>query len=329
MVEERMKRRYVLFVLLLIMITSSVAVPYTTIGHLRVPNAYLLPHKSAEFTYVSYLRRVKNDFEELPDYEYIPCGLINIGLFDRVGIAGWAGDDLGFVNLKLKLLEETASIPQVAIGIENLFSKVKQNSVDIPYAEYPNPDKGFYEKNSPYIVFSKGSVIRGMTGISLLETVFSIGVGGAKFKGQDDIARRFEGFFGSITIKPEKNTYLTIENDGFNINLGAEYYYKNFGFKISYVGLEEQENNRIGIALSYLFDKYADKRRKEISIPGEPMTSREFELLESELTGKEIDVSQDLLEELKKLREQREHAQKVLDELRKQLKEMDEETKRD
>jgi hypothetical protein len=321
-----MTRLIVLVTVLLMLVTSAIAVPYTTIGRLRAPDAYVLPHKSAEFTYISYLRRERSEFEYNTDYEYIPCGLINIGLFDRVGVAGWAGDDLGFVDLKLKLIEETANIPQVAVGIDNLFSKVRTNAVPIPYADYPNPDKCFYEKNSPYIVFSKAMVIRGMTSLPLLESVFSVGVGKNKFLGQDHTAKRFEGFFGSITVKPEKNTYLVIEQDGFNINLGIEYYHKNFGFKLSYVGLEEQENNRIGFAISYLFDKYADKRRKEISVPAEPISGRESELLESHMNGKDVDVNKDLLMELQKLREQREQAQKVLDELRKQLKDMEEES---
>jgi hypothetical protein len=321
-----MKRLYALCLFLIILVTSLAAVPYTTIGRLRAPDAYVLPHKTVEFTYISYIRRESNDFENLPPYEYLPMGFVNIGLFDRVGIAGWAGDGLGFVDLKLKLLEETSSIPQVAIGIDNLFSPVRTNSVLIPYADFPNPDKGFYEKNSPYIVFSKAMVIRGMTSLPLLESVFSFGVGKNKFKGQDEIAKRFEGFFGSLTVKPEKNTYLIIEQDGFNINLGAEYYYKNFGFKISYVGLEEQENNRIGIAISYLMDKFADKRRKELEPPETYLPQKESELLDTQMTGRDVDVNKDLLEELKKLREQREQAQKVLDELRKQLKDMENST---
>jgi hypothetical protein len=324
-----MKRLYALCILLIILVTSLTAVPYTTIGHLRTPDAYVLPHKTAEFTYTSYLRRKVSDFEGLLPYTYLPNGLINIGLFDRIGIAGWAGDGLGFVDLKLKLIEETSAIPQIAIGIDNLFSPINTDSVPIDNTNYhynQKLDRGFYEKNSPYIVFSKAMVIKGMTSLPLLETVFSLGIGRNEFKGQEEIAKRFEGGFFSITIKPEKNTYLTIEDDGFNINLGAEYYYRNFGFKISYVGLEEQENNRIGIAISYLFDKFADKRRKEIDTPETYSPEMQFELLETQMTGKEIDVNKDLLEELRKLREQREQAQKVLEELRKQLMEMEEET---
>jgi hypothetical protein len=321
-----MKRLYALCLFLIILVTSLTAVPYTTIGRLRSPDAYVLPDKTVEFTFINYLRRKQSSFTANRNYEYLPEGFINIGLFDRVGIAGWAGDGLGFVDLKLKLLEETSSIPQVAIGIDNLFSPVRTNSVLIPYVDFPNPDKGFYEKNSPYIVFSKAMVIRGMTSLPLLESVFSFGIGINEFKGQDEIARRFEGIFGCLTVKPEKNTYLTIEEDGFNINLGAEYYYKNFGFKISYVGLEEQENNRIGIAISYLMDKFADKRRKEMAPPETYQPPKESELLTPQMTGKDVDVNKDLLEELKKLREQREQAQKVLDELRKQLQDMEKST---
>ncbi len=322
-----MKRAVLLCILMYILLSSLFAVPYTTIGQLRVPDAYVLPHKSAELSFTNYLRREKSDFDDLPPYEYIPMGMVNIGLFDRIGVGAWAGDNIGFVNVKVKIIEETQSIPQVSVGVDNLFSPVREDANKIKPGEdyYDNPDRTFYEKNSPYLVFSKASVIRGMSGLPLLETFFSLGVGRNRFKGQVSIAKRFEGIFGSVTIKPAKNMSLTFENDGANINLGVQYSYQKFSFKISYVGLEEQENNRIGLGISYLFDKYADSRRK-IYDPNSNTSLKESELLKSQLTGKDANVNSDLLDELKKLRDQREQAQKVLDDLKNQLQDMEEET---
>jgi len=325
-VEVSMKRAFLLCLILCVFATATYTVPYTTIGQLRAPDAYVLPHKAAEFTFTNYFRREASSFTDNKPYEYVPMGMINIGLFNRVGIGAWGGDKLGFANLKLMLIEETSSIPQVAVGIDNLFSPIREDANKINPGQdfFNNPDKNFYEKNSPYIAITKAAVLRNMTGLKLLETFITVGYGGNKFKGQVDIARRFEGIFGSITVKPNKDLSFTIENDGFNINAGAQYSYKKFGFKLSYVAIEEQENNRIGLGISYLFDKYADPRRKESFMDDSDM--RDSEILKSPFTGKEINANADLLEELKKLREQREQAQKVLNELRNQLQEMEEET---
>lgn len=318
-------KKIVLISIGLTIFLSLFAVPYTTMGNLRVPDAYVLPHKSAEFTFTNYFRREASSFTSNKPYEYVPMGMINIGLFDRIGLGAWAGDEILFANVKVKIIEETVSIPQVAVGIDNLFSEIKEDANNPAYSNYDwfsKVDRHFYERNSPYITFTKASVIKGMTGLPLLETYITLGVGRNKFRGQVDLAKRFEGVFGSITIKPAKNVSLTFENDGFNINAGGLYTYKNFGFKISYVGIEEQENNRIGLGISYLFDKYADPKRKQIQVGDDRML--ESDAVRSQYLGKDVDVNRDLLEELKKLREQREQAQKVLEELKNQMKEMEE-----
>jgi len=322
-------RKIVISMILTLMIIGLLdSVPYTTMGQLRSPDAYVLPHKAAELTYTNYLRRKTDSFTDLEQLEYIPMGMLNFGIYDRVALGVWGGDKLGFVNLKIKVIEETVSIPQVSVGIDNVFSPIRENSEKTVQRRFNNnPEKGFYEKNSPYVVFSKSSVVKGMTGLPLLETVFSVGIGGNKFRGQHRIAKKFEGLFGSVSIKPEKNTSLTFENDGFNLNAGAQYSYRKFSFKISYVGLEEQENNRIGIGISYLFDKYADsKRRPSLLMEEDSKTSSGSDVLKSPIKGRDINANRDLLEELKKLREQREQGQKLLEDIKKQLKEIEEST---
>jgi hypothetical protein len=323
-----MKNTFLLIIAMFIAVTSIYAVPYTTMGFVRTPDAYILPHKAAEITLTNYLRREKNSFgEKNYPYEYIPMGMINCGLFNRIEIGAWGGDKVGFANVKVKVIEETNIIPQVSVGADNLFSPVKENA--FKDKKYSNEvDSYFYERNSPYIAFSKTSVLKGMTGIKLIESAFTVGVGRNKFKGQVSISKRFEGIFGTITIKPQQNLAITFENDGFNLNLGAQYTYKKFAFKLSYVGLEEQENNRIGLAVSYLFDKFADlKHRPNLMMDEDNLNPEESENVKSMTKGRDINANKDLLEELNKLREQREQAQKVLDELKNQLKDMEEEPK--
>jgi len=326
-----MKKITLFCIAILIAITTINAVPYTTMGYLRVPDAYVLPSKAAEITFTNYLRREHDIFAgENAPYEYIPMGMLNLGLFNRIEIGAWGGDKLGFINAKVKVVEETNVIPQVAVGMDNIFSPIKMDASKIKPNENfgQNPDKCFYEKNSPYVVFSKASVVKGWGDINILETVLSLGFGRNKFRGQDALAHTFEGIFGSISVKPTQDLTIIAENDGFNLNLGAQYAYKKFAFKVSYVGLEEQENNRIGIGVTYLFDKYADSRQRPTLFMDEKTgSSKASETLVVPQKGKDLNLNQGLLDELKKLREQREQAQKVLDSLKDQLKDMEEDSK--
>jgi hypothetical protein len=321
-----MKKIGFFFISIILTSVSLSGVPYTTMGFVRTPDAYVLPHKTADITFNNYLRREDNSYTTNASYEYIPNGMVNVGILDRIEVGAWGGDRIGFANLKVKVIEETNMIPQFAVGIDNLFSPVNENSkTDHDYNK--NVDGCFYEKNSPYLVFSKTSVLKGMTGIKLLESTISLGVGRNKFIGQVSIAKRFEGIFGSITIKPQKNVAITMENDGFNLNAGAQYTYKNFAVKVAYVGIEEQENNRIGLGLSYFFDKFADaKRRPNLMMEDENASNKGTENIISPVKGGDINANKDLLDELKKLREQREQTQKVLDDLKNQLKDIEEES---
>jgi hypothetical protein len=313
------------------MIASIEAVPFTTMGYLRVPDAYVLPNKAAEITFTNYLRREYNvSHGPNAPYEYVPMGMLNIGLFNRFEIGAWGGDKLGFFNAKAKIVDETTIIPQVTVGVDDILSPIGIDAQKIKPGQkfYDNPDRFFYEKNSPYVVFSKASVVKGWGDINILETVLSLGFGRNKFRGQVALAHTFEGIFGSISVKPTKDVTLIAENDGFNLNLGAQYTYKNFAFKIAYVGLEEQENNRIGIAFTYLFDKFADSRqRPTLYMDDKSSSSKASESLISPQKGRDVNANKDLLDELKKLREQREQAQKVLDNLKDQLKDMEDQPK--
>lgn len=314
---------------MIIAFTALNAVPYTTMGLLRSPDAYVLPNKALEISFTNYLRREASSFGENQSYEYVPMGMANWGLFNRAQIGAWGGDGMGVGNVKVRLIEETSSIPQVSVGMDNLFSKVKEDSKNLVEGDdfFENPDAAFYEKNSPYIVFSKTSVVKGLPKIDVLEAVVSLGVGRNKFVGQIPIAKRFEGVFGSISVQPLKNLTLVVENDGFNLNLGAQYFYKNFTYKVSYVGVEEQENNRIGLGITWLWDKWADPNQRpqpifEVGVGPD----KDKKAISSTLVTPPVDATSsnnDLLDELRKLREQRESSQKLLEELNKQLKEME------
>ncbi len=321
-----MRKIFVSVIVLAVFIGALSAVPYTTMGMLRVPDAYVLPNKAAEFSFTNYFRQEK---EESGKYDYIPMGMINVGVLNRLQIGGWIGDEVVFANLKLKIIEETLAIPQVSVGVDNLFSPLKEDARILPADDdfADNPDRVFYEKNSPYVCFSKATIVRGLPGIPIMETILTLGWGRNKFRGQAPLAHKFEGLFGSLSFTPMKNFSVIGEVDGFNINIGAQYNYQNFALKVGYVGLEENQS-RVGVGLSYLFDKYADARKRPVLFleEGVPSTAKGTkETIGAPTTGTAFSTNE-LLEELRRLRQQREQAQKVLEELRNQLKQMEEES---
>jgi len=326
-VEDDMKRFLLLSLFLLTVAAGIQAAPYSTLGELNAPDAYVLPHKAAELTFTNYFRREYSDFVGQPPYEYYPMGKISLGLWDRLALGVWAGDEVSFLDAKLMLLEETGTRPQIAIGIDNVFSPMKEDVADLKPGDdcYGNPDAAYYEKNSPYICMTKAFVLRNYTGLKLMETYLTAGIGQNKFKAQTDFSKRFEGLFSSITTKPHKDLSFTFEFDGCDFNVGGAFSYHNIGLKVAYEGLEEEENNRFGIAITYLFDKYSTSKQRQgyWQVGG---VSRGAEMVSPELQGGTDKSNEVLMEELQKLREQREQAQKVLDALQEQLKKLEEES---
>jgi hypothetical protein len=96
-----------------------------------------------------------------------------------------SGDEIFALSAKLKIIDETTAVPQVAIGIDNFLSKVRQDTKDSKPDDdyYDNPDKCFWEKNSAYIVFSKRSVLRGLFGIPEISLTLNGGIGRNRFVG--------------------------------------------------------------------------------------------------------------------------------------------------
>jgi len=170
-------------------------------------------------------------------------------------------------------------------------------------------------------------------GIPTIETTLTLGWGQNSFQGQHPFTKRFDGIFGSLYAKPIKDLTFIGEVDGFNLNLGAQYDYKNFGFKASVVSLEQMLGtrttaHRFSVGVSYLFDKYAEARGAQPLFMGQNAAATPNGTKETVLSPNQENNSSnnDLLEELKRLRQQREEAQKVLDDLKNQLKQMESES---
>jgi len=336
MVEGSMKK--VIFGLLVLAISLGVveAVPFQTIGMLRTPDAYILPHKAAEAQFTSYVRNTHVPTGD-SEFEYIPIGMINVGILNRAELGFFYGDEVYFFNVKVKVIEETVSVPQVSVGVDNILSPVREDAAKIIPGEdfYDHPDNSFYERNSPYIVFSKQSVLRGFFGIPAISTILNAGWGQNRFKGQVPRSKRLNGLFVSVEFAPVKNLAVLGEYDGHELNMGVKYTYRNFSAKLGFQAIEDLfkdyatgENKRIAMSISYLFDKYADARRRpslpvEGGLPGQQATGVE-QVVTPQQSGVQSSADQ-ILEELRKIRESREQAQKVLDELRCELLELERE----
>jgi len=245
------------------------AVPFQTLGMLRTPDAYVLPHTAAEIMVGGYYR----DVAKPVDYDgFTPFVMLGVGILDRVELGLLVGDKIEdeplvyFLNVKAKILQETSLLPQLSVGIDNILSPIGETSVeDLNPGDdfYNHPDNAGYEIYSPYVVASKQAVILGMP------WMLNLGAGAHRFTGQASRSRVLNGFFASAEMSPVQNLTLQGEFDGQDVNAGIKYSYRNWGVKVGAQALEDltkdngyEDNLRLAFGLSYLFDKYAEAKRR-------------------------------------------------------------------
>ncbi|MCB5229499.1 MAG: YjbH domain-containing protein [Candidatus Cloacimonetes bacterium] len=361
-----MKKVLISVFVLSVLFGSLSAAPFQTLGMLRTPDAYVLPHKAGEILLVGYYRDVAKPSTADPDRSkgFYPYGMLSVGLFDKAELGFFGGDKVYYFNAKLKLIEETLKIPQVSVGLDNMLSPVNrhraQDHTDPNEWSYANhPDKTDYEYWSPYIVASKQVVIGG------INWIFSLGAGSNRFTGQVPRSRVFNGIFYSVNFSPLRNLHFQAEYSGHDFQAGVKYDIGKFAIKFAGQALEDlyktngyEDNLRLALGVSYLFDKYATSKRmpdlRELAQaddliltddalvavddttrpkPGVPGTeiadgSLDFSTLPDSdlvLDGSKYDQLspeiKELMEELTLLRQEREKAHKALLDLRKWLEE--------
>ncbi|MDY0151644.1 MAG: hypothetical protein RBS43_05175 [Candidatus Cloacimonas sp.] len=267
-------RKVILCIIALAAMFSLVeAAPFQTLGMLRTPDAYVLPHKAAEILLVGYYRDVAHPSPVTDGHKgWFPYGMVGVGILDRVELGFFAGDNtekdglVYFMNAKVKVLEEGLRIPQISVGMDNIFSPVPKHGVQFlnsNEAFSTHPDADSYEYYSPYIVGSKQAVLMG------IPWMFNLGVGTNRFVGQVARSKLFNGVFSSIEMSPLRDLTIQGEYDGEDFNAGIKYSIKNWGIKVGASALEDlaknngyEDNLRMAVGLSYLFDKYAEAKRR-------------------------------------------------------------------
>jgi len=331
-------KKFVLY-LICVMLFYSVALlsmPYTAMGNINIPDAYVLPHKMVDITYTNYFVSDANLFwitdttgTSTKYNEYDFAGGIRIGLFDRAEIGLVYTNTAGvFGNFKVRIIGETETLPALSFGVLNLFSSVSDFEKEKVPENYDFTDPIDYIKNSPYLVVSKSLVI--ITGIPImdyLETSFHFGMGQRKFHGKGETVKGFGGTFGGIDVKPSRYWGFDFEFDSQNVNFGLNGFYKNFTLRVGmyevedYIGMKEDAGSqKLAINLKYTLDhfsemKASEKRKKTIG-----QRSRSMDRTTPDVETYDEDTNP-LRDELEQIRKRRKQAEKELEEIRKLLQE--------
>ena len=333
-----MQKLFLIILAVLLAATALVAIPYGVLGNINMPDAYVLPSKMMEVSLTNYfilsgsVLAAQDSILSADPYHYGFSA--SIGLFDKmeVGIVA-TGDKLVYGNAKLRLYTETEKFPSIAVGLENIFSKVK--NTDEPYISgYDFTDPRDYIQNSPYIVGSKSTLL--LTDIPYfehLETTIHLGIGSRRFTGERSKVKQLHGFFGGLDLKPNKYVSFNGEVDSQNLNLGFNVYYKNFTIRACVYRLEDyfkkkgDENfgQKFALGIKYTIDKYsevkaADKNRSfKFNTAPKVKKTPHRKILTNDTNNQSIDASNPLLQELERIRKRREQAEKELQEIKKLL----------
>lgn len=262
-----MKRSVVLVTLMLMAIWGLEGAPFQPMSVLRVPDAWILAHKSAEMTLIGYYRDVSRPTYVSPDLNktIVPIGILSVGLGDRVELGFFGGDQVYFFSAKAPLLKESRYAPQIAIGLDNMLSPVNRHrSQDYTPANDPDweysghPDKTDYEYWSPYITASKHLKLWGGN------VDLTVGIGANRFIGDERKDRIFNGMFWAVRPWIGKNLSLALEYSGQDFNAGIIGNIGSFGLKVGIQSFEDlvrdngyEDNLRVALGVSYLFDKYS------------------------------------------------------------------------
>lgn len=321
-------KKLVLVLFSFFMVGYIVAMPYTSSGEIRVPDAYVLPSNMVEISYISFFSTLTDE----GDYESDMGFVINGGIKDWVelGIVGTTSE-IFYGNMKVQIIRETEMLPAIALGVDNFLSPIKNytddeiaEEEDIEVSGYYSDvlDKYDYVRNSIYGVMTKSTVMRGLPFIPYLDTKLHLGFGVNRFQGTTSLSKQLNGVFVGLEMKPMSNFGLVMEMDGYNINAGIKAVFKNVTINAGIYKLEELDRRPMKFALNlkYTFDMFSNVKF------GEARNKTGYRQVMS--SGQRImnvddfsNSNNSLDSEIESLRKQREQTEKELEKIRKLLEE--------
>ncbi len=323
-----MKKIY-LIVSVMFFICSLVAAPFTSLGSaIRTPNGYVVPHTQFTGTFAAYTR---DDGEGKLESKIV--GAVSGGLWDRVEVGVVYTDDcdgLTFANAKVKVFEETPKFPAISIGVDNIGSSINEDADEIIDGSSDVQEHSYYsryfEKNAFYAVATKSTVIRGLPVFSYIETVASVGFGSEqKYQGVGELSEDFSGLFASVLFRPNKWFGVIGEVDGSMVNAGLDINYNDFALRMALTELDEYfkgdesyDKLNFTFALSYTFNDYVNESKQPRVARSNKEAIRGTRVIQNQ---DQLGETDDLLQELRAIRERRQKAQQELEDIRRILEE--------
>ncbi len=327
-------KKHVLLLFVLVAASAMLAIPYTAMGSINIPNAYVMPHLMMDFSTTGFMTSdgvvelsADETFADRKPYDELDyAGNLRIGFFNKVELGIVYTSTAGvFANFKFKLITETETYPAISFGMLNIMSEVGDPKENYFRGEYDYPDPIDYVKFSPFTVLSKSTVIvTGISGMDYLETTLHLGLGARRFRGRGKYSGYVNGLFGGLEIKPSKYWGVEGEIDGQDINLGLNVFFKNFTANACIFRLEDLANsalgNKLAINLKYTLDALSELKVNERRV--KESTTRYMQNKTVPGSGSYYESGTNpLQEELEQIRQRRKQSEKELEEIRKLLQE--------
>jgi hypothetical protein len=314
-----MKKCFVFCIVFLVFIGYLNAFPFANYGNIRVPDARVMPHLMGKISINNYMypeNNLKGD-----DFAYNWAGAVNIGIlnYGEIGFVA-TGDEVYYAHLKGRILRETLTLPDIAIGLDNAFSTVSAKPNTKDYLDMI--DEHNYRGNSMYVAISKTTLFTAFPEMGEIPARVTLGAGAHRFQGTVDFSEQFSGIFGALQFEPMRNLSTIFEIDGHNLNMGAEYSFNNnVSARVDLYRVEEwsRRDPKFALTLSYVFDHYVSPDERAVILP----TPRTAAPGDPQIRDRRRETDEETLDELQRIRRQRERAERELEEIRRLLLEED------
>ncbi len=301
-----------MFFLIVFSSTAVSASPFMQGNMVDIPNAYIMPHSSVQFSTVFTV--YSQDFATAgASYEtfsqYIFGANITVGLYDWFDVGGgYLGTDVWTGYVKMRLLRESEKYPAVAIGIQNISSHRKMSEFGRHSLDYYD-----YNQNFAYFgVFSKDISYY----FRNIPVIVTFGLGGGRFQGERERSEPWKGIFLGMEFRPIKNLRFITDIDGRDWNFGTVYRANdNLELLLAWVEIEQTfgvryssrsvptEQQKLVMGAQFSFGPFFGSRALSVR------------------RQRELEIMSNYQRELEEIRRKREEAERELERLRRILEE--------